>query len=59
MLKQCITTVRAIRLRTTKVCLKCRSLGGGGSRILYDILGFVELGANARCIVSKFTAVCA
>ena len=50
-----------MRLRTTKVFVDSRyAIGGGGSNILYEIPGGgVELGPNARCFVSEFTAVCA
>jgi hypothetical protein len=50
-----------MRLRTTKVFVDSRyAVGGGGSSILYEIPGGgVELGPNALCFVSEFTAVCA
>ena len=50
-----------MRLRTTKVFVDSRYavLGTSGSSILYEIPGGVELGPNARCFVSEFTAVCA
>ncbi|HSG20859.1 MAG TPA: hypothetical protein VLA31_08830 [Burkholderiaceae bacterium] len=35
------------------------AMGSGGSSILYEIPGGVELGPNARCFVSEFTCVCA
>jgi hypothetical protein len=50
-----------MRLRTTKVFVDSRyaALGTAGSSILFEIPGGVELGPNARCFVSEFTAVCA
>jgi hypothetical protein len=50
-----------MRLRTTKVFVDSRYavLGTSGSSILFEIPGGVELGPNARCFVSEFTAVCA
>jgi hypothetical protein len=49
-----------MRLRTTKVFVDSRyAMGSGGSSILYEIPGGVELGPNARCFVSEFTCVCA
>jgi hypothetical protein len=50
-----------MKLRTTKVFVDSRYavLGTSGSSILYEIPGGVELGPNARCFVSEFTAVCA
>jgi len=49
-----------MRLRTTKVFVDSRyAIGAGGSSILYEIPGGVELGPNARCFVSEFTCVCA
>jgi hypothetical protein len=49
-----------MRLRTTKVFIDSRyAIGAGGSSILYEIPGGVELGPNARCFVSEFTCVCA
>jgi hypothetical protein len=49
-----------MRLRTTKVFVDSRyAIGSGGSSILFQIPGGVELGPNARCFVSEFTCVCA
>jgi hypothetical protein len=50
-----------MRLRTTKVFVDSRyaALGTLGPSILFEIPGGVELGPNARCFVSEFTAVCA
>jgi hypothetical protein len=50
-----------MRLRTTKVFVDSRyaALGTSGSSILFEIPGGVEVGPNARCFVSEFTAVCA
>jgi hypothetical protein len=50
-----------MRLRTTKVFVDSRyaAIGTSGSSILFEIPGGVELGPNARCFVSEFTAVCA
>jgi hypothetical protein len=49
-----------MRLRTTKVFVDSRyAIGAGGSSILYEIPGGVELGPHARCFVSEFTCVCA
>jgi hypothetical protein len=49
-----------MRLRTTKVFVDSRyAIGAGGSSILFQIPGGVELGPTARCFVSEFTCVCA
>jgi hypothetical protein len=50
-----------MRLRTTKVFVDSRYavMGTSGSSILFEIPDGVELGPNARCFVSEFTAVCA
>ena len=48
-----------MRQRTSKVFVDSRfaASGSGGSSILFEIPGGVELGPHARCWVSEFTAI--